>query len=301
MLVGVLKGKAVRRLAIFIAFVVVLCLIYTAYKAFGSWLDDGQRDWWFAGSFLPRSDDRNMPPILDILNEFFEAPRAGGQLFIVQIFNAILFTLRESLVAFFLGVIIGLIFAMLLSQSKLAEQGVMPYIIISQTIPLIAIAPLVVIWGRTNLDFLPWEWRDWMSVSVISAYLTFFPVAVNGLKGLLSPQSDHLELMQSYGASRMAVLKRVRFPASLPFLFTAFKLAATASVVGSIVGEISAGVRGGLGRLILHFAGSYSVGPERLYISVIGAAAAGLLAFGIIVLAEKVILNLRGQETRETI
>lgn len=299
MLVKTLKSKALRQLLIFVAFVVLLCFLYTAYKAFGQAYDDKQRDWWGIGSLLPRSDDINMPPILDILREFTQAPRAGGELFISQIFDAILFTLRESLVAFILGSAIGLALATAMSQSKLLEQGLMPYIIISQTIPLIAIAPIIVIWGDTRLDFLPWEWQKWMSVAVISSYLTFFPVAINGLRGLLSPQPEHLELMQSYGASRASILRRIRFPASLPFLFTAFKLAATASVVGSIVGEISAGVRGGLGRLILDFASKYVTGPERLYITVIGAALAGLFAFGIVVLAEKIILNLRGQAVRD--
>lgn len=301
MLASFLRTQALRRVGIFIGFLVALCVLYTAYKAFGSLLDDGQRDWWFIGSFFPRSDDLNMPPILDIFREFGQAPRAGGQLYISLILKGMLFTLRESLVSFLLGSIVGLILAVSLLQSRVAEQGVMPYIVISQTIPLIAIAPLVVIWGRTNFDFLPWEWEDWMSVSIISAYLTFFPVAINGLRGLLSAKPEHLELMQSYGASRISVLRRVRFPASLPFLFTAFKLAATASVVGSIIAEISAGVRGGLGRLILDFASKYTTGPERLYISIIGAALTGLFAFGVVVVTEKIVLTRRGQKTEEAV
>ena len=299
--VSLLKSSAVRKLAVFIGFLVLLALLYTAYKAFGEALDDKQRDWWFIGSFLPRSDDLNMPPILEIFQEFFESPRAGGQLFIKLIFDGALFTLRESLAGFLLGGIVGLFIAIVLSQSRTAEQGVMPYVVASQTVPLIAISPIVVIWGRNNFGFFPWEWEEWMSVSLIASYLSFFPVAVNGLRGLLSPSDVHREMMSSYGASRMSVLRRLRFPASLPYLFPALKLAAIASVVGSIVGEISAGVRGGLGRLILDFASKYSTGPERLYISVIGAALTGLFAVGVVVLAEKVTLNWRGQSVREEI
>ncbi len=295
------KSQATRRTAIFAGFLVVLALIYMGYKALGSALDDGQRNWWFIGSFLPRSDDLNMPPVFDILGEFFQTPRAGGQTYISLIFDGALFTLRETFAGFVIGGVVGIAIAIALSQSRLLEQGVVPYVIASQTVPLIAIAPLIVIWGRNNFGFFPWEWEDWMSVSLIAAYLSFFPVAINGLKGLLSPDPVQLELMDSYGASRFAVLWRLRFPSSLPFLFPALKLAAIASVVGAVVGEISAGVRGGLGRLILDFAGKYTTGPERLYISVIGAAAAGLFAVGVVVLAEKIILNLRGQKASEAI
>ncbi len=296
-----LNKAAVRRILIFIAFLVLLALAYTAYKAFGQALDDRQRDWWFIGSFFPRTDDRNMPPILDILSEFGKSPRIGGETYISQLFSGALFTLREAFVAFVVGSIVGLVLAVLLAQSKLAERGVMPWVIVSQTIPLIAITPLVVLWGQANLDFLPWEWKTWMSVSVIASYLTFFPVAVNGVRGLLSPSSEHLELMQSYGASRVSILWKIRFPASLPFLFTAFKLAATAAVVGAIVGEISTGVSGGqgLGKLIFEFARTYAAAPERLYLGVIGAGITGLFAFGLIVLVEKTILNSTGQQIRE--
>ncbi len=294
-----MKSTAFRRFVIFIGFCVVLALLYSAYKAIGQALDDGQRDWWFIGSFMPRSNDLNMPPVLDILREFFERPRAGGEIFLSLIFDGALFTLRAALVGFLLGGAVGVFIAIMLSQSRTAEQGVMPYVIVSQTVPLIAISPIVVIWGRNNFGFFPWEWQDWMSVSIIASYLSFFPVAVNGLRGLLSPSDIHQELMSSYGASRWSVLWRLRFPSSLPFLFPALKLAAIASIIGAIVGEISAGVRGGLGRLILDFAVRYSSGPERLYIAVIGAAATGLFAVGVMVLAEKIVLNRRGQTAIE--
>ena len=242
------RRERTRRSLVFAVFLVALALLYTGYKAFGQAVDDSQRDWWLVGSFLPRSDDKNMPPVLDILAEFGETPRAGGTTIGRLTFDGALFTLREAAVGFAAGTLIGLAIAVVLLQSRRGERGVMPYVIASQTVPLIAIAPIVVVWGRTNFGFLPWEWQDWMSVSLIATYLTFFPVAVGSLRGLQSPSPEATELMQSYAASRRQVLTRLQLPASVPFLFPALRIAATASVVGAIVGEISAGVRGGLGR-----------------------------------------------------
>ncbi len=292
------RRNRARRSLIFAVFLVALALLYTGYKAVGQAIDDTQRDWWVVGSFLPRSDDKNMPPVLDILAEFGKAPREGGTTIGRLTLDGALFTLREAAVGFGAGTIIGLAIAVVLLQSRRAERGVLPYVIASQTVPLIAIAPIVVVWGRTNFDFLPWEWEDWMSVSLIATYLTFFPVAVNGLRGLQSPSPEATELMQSYAAGRRQVLRRLQLPASLPFLFPAFRIAATASVVGAIVGEISAGVRGGLGRLILDFAGKYITGPERLYVAVIGACLTGLVAVGAVVLAERLVLARRGELAR---
>ena len=292
------RRERTRRTLIFAVFLVALALFYTGYKAFGQAIDDTQRDWWVVGSFLPRSDDKNMPPVLDILAEFGKAPRAGGTTIGRLTLDGALFTLREAAVGFVAGTVIGLAIAVVLLQSRRAERGVLPYVIASQTVPLIAIAPIVVIWGRTNFDFLPWEWEDWMSVSLIATYLTFFPVAVGGLRGLQSPSAEATELMESYAAGRRQVLRRLQLPASLPFLFPALRIAATASVVGAIVGEISAGVRGGLGRLILDFAGKYITGPERLYVSIIGACITGLVAVGLVALAERLVLARRGQLVR---
>ena len=194
--------------------------------------------------------------------------------------------------------VIGLAMAVALTRSNFLERGFLPYIVASQTIPLIAIAPIIVIWGRKNVDFLPWQWQDWMSVAIIATFLTFFPVAVNGLRGLQAPEPAELELMDSYAASWTQTLWRLRFPASVPYLFAAFKIAATASVVGAIVGEISAGVSGGLGRRLLNEAFNYTTGPDRLFASVIGAAALGIFAFLFVSGAERLIL---GRQNREAL
>lgn len=290
-----LRGS-LRQVLVFTLFVVMLMAIYTGYKWVGKSIDDAQTDWPLVGSVLPRTDDLTMPPVFDIVSGIFAVPRGLDEVFGSIVLREAAFTLREATVGFGVGVIVGLAIAIVLSSSRLLERALVPHVIASQTIPLIAIAPIVVIWGRTSLDFLPWEWHDWMSVSLIATYLTFFPVAINGLRGLHSPSPEALELMDSYAATRRQTLWRLRLPASLPYLFSAFKIAATASVVGAIVGEISAGVTGGLGRRILLEAQRYTTGPERLYVAVFYAAALGIFVFLMISLIEYWLLRRKGTE-----
>lgn len=281
-----------RRVLLLVAAVALLLGAYGGYKALGRALDDPWRDWPLVGGWLPATDDLIMPP-LAAMAESLVAPvqRNRPDTLATFVLRAAAFTLREAAVGFLAGIVIGLAIAVLLLRARVLERGLLPYVIASQTIPLVAIAPIVVIWGRGNLEWLPFTWRDWMSVAVIATYLTFFPVVVNGLRGLQSPQAADLELMASYAASRGQVLRRLRFPAALPYLFPALRIAATASVVGAIVGEISAGVPGGLGRLILDFAGRYTTGPERLYVAVVGAALVGLVAVAVVTLLERVVLG----------
>ena len=287
----------VRRIGVFVVFLILLALLYTGYKAFGEALDDAQTTWPVVGSFLPRSDDLTMPPIPDIVAEIGEPlNRTDAKPLGAFVWEAALFTAREAAFGFFFGLMFGIGIAVVLVRSRWLERGISPYIAMSQTIPLVAIAPIVIIWGRTSLDWLPFEWQDWMSVAIIAAYLTFFPVAVNGIRGLHSAEPEAFELMRSYAVKPRQELIRLRLPASMPYLFSAFKLAATLAVVGAIVGEISAGVPGGLGRLILDFAGRYTTGPERLYVSVGGAALLGILAFGLVVLTQRFVRSARVRE-----
>ena len=288
--------RVIRQVVIFVAFIILLGLIYTGYKAFGASIDDAQHEWPIIGSVLPRADDLNMPPITDIVGQFGETTRGSDRIYARTLLSEGLFTLREAAVGFMAGLFIGLAIAIALARWGFLDRGVLPYIIASQTIPLIAIAPIIVIWGRKNFGFFPWEWQDWMSVSIITTYLTFFPVAVNGLRGLQSPQPADLELMDSYAASWSQTLWRLRLPASVPYLFAAFKIAATASVVGAIVGEISAGVSGGIGRRLLNEAFNYTTGPDRLYASVIGASVLGIVVYLAVAGSERVVLRHQNRE-----
>lgn len=289
--------RSLRRLVVFVAFVVFLVIGYTAYKAFGQALGDAQTDWFIIGRFMPRTDDLTMPPIAAIIAEFGQPPqRNNGKPLVAFIAEASLFTLREATLGFILGVAAGLGLAIVMLRSRWLERGMSPYLVASQTVPLVAIAPIIIIWGSKSLTFLPFEWTSWMSVALIATYLTFFPVAMNGIKGLQSADPAALELMRSYAASRRQTLIKLQLPASVPYLFSAFKIAATAAIVGAIVGEISGAVSGGLGRLILDFASRYTTGPERLYATVIGAAVLGIFAVGLVVLAETIVLSKRRED-----
>jgi NitT/TauT family transport system permease protein len=144
---------------------------------------------------------------------------------------------------------------------------------------------MVVVWlGGRGLP-------GWFSVSVIAAYLTFFPVAINALRGLQSADPRAHELMSSYAASRWTVLWKLRVPASLPYLFAAFKIAATACVVGAIIGELPASIQDGLGGAILNFNQYYASSPESLWATNIIAALLGIAFFLIIVLTEKLVVR----------
>lgn len=289
--------RGARRAGFFLSAVLALAAMYAGYKALGQALGDPWRSWPLVSGWLPKTDDLTLPPLTEIIATFARpVQRNSDEILAVLILRSALFTLREAAAGLLAGLVIGLAMAVVLLRSRLLERGFLPYVIASQTIPLVAIAPIVVIWGRGNLTWVPFQWQDWMSVAAIATYLTFFPVVVNGLRGLQSPDPAAVELMDSYAASWTQTLRRLRFPASLPYLFPALRIAATASVVGAIVGEISAGVRGGLGRLILDFAGRYTTGPERLYASVLGAALLGLLAVGVIAIVERVVLSARGTE-----
>ncbi len=289
--------RTTRRIFMFVAFVVVLALVYTGYKAFGESIDGAQTEWPVIGSFLPRTDDLTMPPLQDILAEFSQPPqRNSDKPLAAFIAEASLFTLREAAFGFLFGVILGLGIAIVMLQSGWLERATSPYLVASQTIPLVAIAPIIVIWGASAFEWLPFEWQGWMSVALIATYLTFFPVAMNGIKGLQSADDASVELMRSYAASRRQTLMKLQMPAALPYLFAAFRIAATAAIVGAIVGEISGGIRGGLGRLILDFASRYTTGPERLYATVIGAAVLGLIAVGAVSLVEYIVMSNRSKE-----
>ena len=265
--------------------VVVLVALWEGYK----WVGDQTGGTWPGTTVdLPvTSNDITMPHVGDIAAELFDDIRAGRQTMPMTLYLAkkAAVTFLEATIGFTLGVVVGMGLAVLMLRWRFAERGLLPWINVSQTVPLIALAPIVVTWARLQ------GYPDMFGIALISTYLTFFPVAVSGLRGLQSPDVDHVELMRSYAAPWWATLVKLRLPAARAYLFPAFKLAATLSVVGAIVGEISIGTKTGLGRAILDFAQRYAVWPERLYASVIAAAALGLFVFGLVSGAEWLVMR----------
>lgn len=234
-------------------------------------------------------DDTTMPHLHSIVGALFDRT-STGQLMIDYLFHAALFTAKEAVVGFVFGAAIGFLLGAMIARFGVLQRGVMPYIVASQTIPIIAIAPIVVV-GLGNASILGWSPQAWERVAVIAAYLTFFPVTVNAVRGLQSADPAAVELMRSYAASEWAVFWKLRVPASLPFLFSAFRVAATACVVGAVIGELPSSIQDGLGGAILNFNQYYSLTPTYLWATNLMAAALGISFFLVIVLAEKLIVR----------
>ena len=170
------------------------------------------------------------------------------------------------------------------------ERGLLPYVIASQTVPLIALAPqIATIAGNWGLP--RWAW-----VSILGAFLAFFPISIAMLKGLSSAPAAAVELMDSYAASWWTTLVKLRLPASMGYLVPGMKLAATASVIGVIVSEISTGLAGGIGRATLQYAAKATSEPAQVYTALIGAGALGLLLYGFVVAMEFALMRNRPQE-----
>jgi NitT/TauT family transport system permease protein len=245
---------------------------------------------------LPRTDDAAMPHVWTVLSRLVEPDVAGAAAARpvgLAVAAGALFTLGLALGGLVLGGVFGVLLALVMQRFGLLERAVLPYVVASQTVPLIAIAPLVAGWGG-RIAILGWPWQPWASVMVISSYLSFFPIAVGMLRGLDSPQRADVELFRTLAAGWWTTLLRLRLPASVPHLVPAVRLAAAASVVGAIVAEISTGTRGGIGRLIIEYAQSATGDPSRLYTAILGAAVLGLVAAGAVGLLDVGLRRYRG-------
>jgi NitT/TauT family transport system permease protein len=158
-------------------------------------------------------------------------------------------TLSSTVLGFALGTLLGIVIAVGIVHIRALDRSLMPWIIASQTVPILAIAPMViVVLGSINVTGL-------IPKALISTYLSFFPVAVGMVKGLRSPEVMHLDLMRTYNATPAQTFWKLRVPASVPFLFTSMMVAIAASLVGAIVGELPTGAVAGIGSKLL--AGSY--------------------------------------------
>jgi NitT/TauT family transport system permease protein len=245
--------------------------------------------WSSAGFSWPFvADDTSMPHVWTILKAFKEPAQVNQPSLGNILFHKALFTAKESAVGFAIGAIVGFALGVVLVHSRLLQRGFLPYLVASQTVPILAIAPMVVVWVNPKL---PPSLQGWGAVAVIASYLTFFPVLINTLRGLQSADARALELMRTYAASRWSVLWKLRVPASLPYVFAALKIAATASVVGAIIGELPSGLQSGLGGAIINFNQYYSIEPQELWATNIVAALVGIVFFVVVVGAEKAVVR----------
>ncbi|MEX5564503.1 ABC transporter permease [Pseudophaeobacter sp. 1A16562] len=195
-------------------------------------------------------------------------------------------TLSATLLGFAIGTGLGILLAVGIVHSKVMDMSVMPWAIVSQTIPIIALAPMiiVVLYSIGVQGILP--------KAIISAYLSFFPVVVGMVKGLRSPDSMQLDLLKTYSASTSQGFWKLRLPSSLPYLFASLKIGIAASLVGAIVGELPTGAVAGLGARLL--AGSYYGQTVQIWSALFAAAILAALLVALLGLIERVVLKRMG-------
>jgi len=278
----------------FFVSIALVAVLWELYKVVGP--EKGGK--LFGVAILPRSNDTAMPHIWEMLSRYAEPEMRSpnSKLIWFVVLKGAFYSFRLALVGFILGSVIGVALAALMTRFKTMERGLLPYLVISQTVPLIALAPLVVSWGG-KLEIFGYTWPRWLSASVLGAFLAFFPIAVGTLRGLKSAPAASLELMDSYAASWKQTLFKLRFPAAIPYMVPAFKLGASGAVIGVVVAEISTGLKGGVGRLIIEYARQATGDPAKVFTAVFGAAGIGLAMAGLVALADVLLMRNRPKET----
>ena len=288
-----LARRIAYRSTMFVVAITSVVVLWELYKILGP--QDGGK--FFGVSILPRANDTAMPHFSTMLSRYGRPEVRGSDKKIwVVVLSGALFSLRLSLVGFFLGTTIGVGLAVLMSRYRIVQRGLLPYLVMSQTVPLIALAPLVVSWGG-KLEIGSFIWPRWLSASILGTFLAFFPIAVGTLRGLASAPAAAVELMDSYAASWKQTLFKLRFPAAVPFMVPAFKLGASGAVVGVVVAEISTGLKGGIGRLIIEYAREATGDPAKVFTAVFGAAALGITMSGLVALSDVLLMRNRPKET----
>ncbi|MFF2633393.1 ABC transporter permease [Microbacterium sp. NPDC058021] len=245
---------------------------------------------------LPRTHDRAMPHIWEMFARLGQSASGGATPpLIVPVITAALTTLGIAAAGWAIGVVVGAALGLVMQRWRLAEWGMLPWIVLSQTVPLIAFAPVISSIG-TQIDRSGTPWPQWFSVAIIASYLAFFPVAIGALQGLRSPERAHVDLMRSYAAGYWPTLVRLRLPAAVPYLLPALRLAAANAVLGAVVAEVSIGMRGGIGRMLIQLAGQASSDPAAPWGPTFGAIALGLIAAGSIAIMGLGLSNYRRGE-----
>ena len=205
-------------------------------------------------------------------------------------------TLASTLAGFISGTLLGILLAVGIVHVRSLDRSLMPWVISSQTIPILALAPILVVVAfnlLTGQMHLPTDFSRFIAKALISTYLSFFPVTVGMVKGLRSPDPFHLDLMRTYSAKPGQVFWKLRWPSSLPFLFVSMKIAVAAALVGAIVAELPTGAVAGIGAKLL--VGSYYSQSIQMWSAlVVGSLLAALLVTAVGVTQRVVMWRMRG-------
>jgi NitT/TauT family transport system permease protein len=195
-------------------------------------------------------------------------------------------TLSATLLGFAIGTSLGILLAVGIVHTKVLDKSLLPWVIASQTVPILAIAPMiVVVLGSMGLTGL-------LPKAIISSYLSFFPLVIGMVKGLRAPDLLQMDLMRTFSASRWQTFWMLRWPSALPYLFASLKVAIAISLVGAIVAELPTGAQAGLGARLL--AGSYYGQTIQIWSALFTAAFLSAALVGLIALAQKLILRRMG-------
>jgi NitT/TauT family transport system permease protein len=195
-------------------------------------------------------------------------------------------TLSATLVGFLMGAVLGIVIAVGIIHSRTLSKSLMPWVIASQTIPILAIAPIIIVaLGSVGLTGL-------IPKAIISMYLCFFPVTIGMVKGFGSPDGMQLDLMRTYNASRPETFWKLRWPSAIPYLFASLKVAISISLVGAIVGELPTGAQAGIGARLL--SGSYYGQTIQIWSALVLAALMAAALIAAVALAERLTLKAMG-------
>lgn len=281
------RRRGLRVLMFPITFAIVAAL-WEGYKVVGP-QNGGKILGW---KLLPRAGSREMPHVWDMVSRLTR-PENGpnSQTIGIVVAKAAFYSFRVALLAFVLGVAIGMVLAILMTRFKFFERALMPYLVISQTVPIVGIAPVLVFilaaWSRNLGD------QKWIAASLLGAFLAFFPITIGGLRGLKSASPESIELMDSYAASWWMTLVKLRLPSAAPYLAPAMRVAGAAAVVGVVVSEISVKINQGIGELVALYGQQATNDPAKLFTAVFGAAILGLVMSALVASMEKLMLRSR--------
>jgi NitT/TauT family transport system permease protein len=287
--------RRARPILLGVAGVLLLAVAWELYKAVGP----AQGVVIGSVTVLPRTSDLAMPHLWTMFARLAEPVTSapGSPVLWLAVLKAAGFTLGIAAVGWVIGVVVGFLLALLMQRLRTAEAALLPWVVLSQTVPLIALAPLIAGIGN-QLRFGEVRWQDWMSVAVIASYLAFFPVSIGALRGLESPDRAHVDLMRSYAVGWWKTLIALRLPASVPYLLPALRLAAANAVIGTVVAEVSIGLSGGVGRMMIEYASASSGDPGKPWAPIFGAILIGLIAAGAVALLGLALTRYRRGEQR---
>lgn len=239
---------------------------------------------WEAVRIIFGFDAVTMPSAFDIGRHFF-SETSQGQVYWAFLLENMIVTAKGAVYGLLLGAGTGVLVGMVIAQSRYVRSALLPLVVAAQTVPIVAIAPAVVLFVGTGT----------LSKAVVAGFLTFFPVAVTTARGLQAVPVDSVHLLRTYNASTVTILTGVKLPFALPLIFVGLETSAAFSVVGAIVAELPFGSKDGLGVIILSSWQFYTIRPESLYCTVIATCVLGAVIVGVIRLVARLIPAAREQ------